>query len=115
MVVVGVKLGVVGVGFFDDFSDTHDAGRAGVGMVEEDQIALLHTVAHKVTGLVIAYAVPVCFFIFFEIVNGITIGLGLGEPIVCFGGGGGFAHGVIITFYACGDGASSLWLSGNRE
>src|SRR5262249_3853938 len=57
MVVLRIERGVIRIGFLHDLGDADDARGVDAAVVEEDLVADLHR-AHKISRLVVAYAVP---------------------------------------------------------
>ena len=86
----GIESGVVGVGLAGHFGNADGVGRRGVGVVEEDAVALFHR-HHVVAGLVVAYAVPVVGLSGAgeEVVEGKGLGLAFHEPVF-------FRQGVVL-------------------
>ncbi len=54
-----VPRGEIGVAFANDLSDAHNGRWRGVAVVKEDAVTNLHQVTKRVSGLIIANAVPV--------------------------------------------------------
>ena len=68
----------------NDELDAGHARRVTVGMIEEGQVALVHSVAYEVACLVIPYATPVAgsFRSHLQVVEARFVGLALDEPVI---------------------------------
>jgi len=72
----------IGIGY--DLHHADDARFVAVGVIEKCKVAFVHIVAHEVTRLVVAYAIPVVRSIWhgLEIVNREGIRLRLHQPVL---------------------------------
>lgn len=73
--------GVIGIGRPRHSSDAGDSRGIAVGMVEEDEVADLHVVAHEIAGLMVADTIPAGGPIPLERLDGIALRFRLHQPV----------------------------------
>ena len=74
---------MIGVRFSDHFGNANDGGWVCVGVIDQNEVALFHVIAHEIPSLIISDTVPASRLFRFvcEILNGIGLGLRFDEPV----------------------------------
>lgn len=82
MWVVRVPSGRIWIGCRNNGGSSDNTGRVGVAMVNQDTIAELHQVSHKIAGLVVSHSVPASRLVLGggQVIDGENVRLRLHQP-----------------------------------